>query len=198
MNAFTWIAAIIFFLELPTPIFWLVLHPQVRRWRGHLRAAYVTAVLAAWGSVIVFLAFGWRYIFATIVPGDFRIGFGLLFIAAGIWLFGRAKRDLGASRFVGKTELQGGGEVVNTGIYANIRNPRYVGMISTVLGSCLLAATPLMWKIAGLWLILVLVMIASEERELKARLGAPYVEYCRRVPRFIPHRFPRRSVARAK
>lgn len=188
MNIFRWVAATIFWLQLPNPLFWLVVHPQIRYWRGRSRAAYVTAVVTAWGLVTVFLIVFHGLIFRQTVPGDLRIGFGLLLIAADIWLFARARRDLGTARLIGKTELSGGGEVVDTGIYAHVRNPRYTGMIASVIGACVLAATPAMWKICGAWLALVLVVIGFEERELRERLGAPYIEYCRRVPRFIPYR----------
>lgn len=194
MNVFRWVAAIIFWLQLPNPLFWLVVHPQIRYWRGRLKAAYITALVSSWGSVMIFLFLLHGVIFRPRPPGDLQIGFGLLLIAADLWLFGRARRDLGTARLIGKTELSGGGEVVDTGIYAHLRNPRYTGMIASILGACLLAATPLMWAVCGVWLALVLIVIGFEEHELRGRLGAPYVEYCRRVPRFIPYR----TLVRAK
>ena len=193
MNVFCWIAAIIFFLQLPNPIFWLVVHPQIDFWRGHGRAAYITALVISWGGVTALLVVFRDTLLTRTQPGDLQIGFGLLLIAADIWLFGRVRKDLGTSRLIGKPELAGGGEVAETGIYARLRNPRYVGVLASVLGACLLAATPLMWGIAAAWSVLVLMVIAFEERELRARLGAPYIEYCRRVPRFIPRNLFRRG-----
>lgn len=193
MNILRWLAAIVFFFELPNPVFWLIVHPQIRYWRGRPRAAYATALLCSWGPVTAFLVVCRRIIFSHEHRGDLQIGIGLLLIAAGIHLFARAKRDLGASRFVGKAEILGGGEVVDTGIYSRVRNPRYGGMILAVIGACALAATRLMWAVCGVWFVLVMIVIAFEERELRARLGAPYVEYCRRVPRFIPNRMPVRA-----
>lgn len=193
MNCFRWVAAIVFFLQLPNPLFWLVVHPQIGYWRGRLRAAYITALVASWGSVSILLIVSRHVIFTQEHPSDLQIGFGLLLIAADIWLFERARQDLGTSRLVGKTELSGGGELIDTGIYAHLRNPRYVGMIASVVGACLLSATRLMWGVCGLWLALVLIVIGFEEHELRARLGGPYTEYCRRVPRFIPNRTPVRA-----
>lgn len=193
MNILRWLAAIVFFFELPNPVFWLIVHPQIRYWRGRPRAAYATALLCSWGPVTAFLVVCRRIIFSHEHRGDLQIGIGLLLIAAGIHLFARAKRDLGASRFVGKAEILGGGEVVDTGIYSRVRNPRYGGMILAVIGACALAATRLMWAVCGVWFVLVMIVIAFEERELRARMGAPYVEYCRRVPRFIPNRMPVRA-----
>lgn len=191
MNILRWLAAIVFFFELPNPIFWLIVHPQIRRWRGRPRAAYATALLGSWVPVTLCLIVFRRMIFAQGHPGDLQIGVGLLLIAAGIHLFARAKRDLGVARFIGKAEIQGSGEVVDTGVYARVRNPRYGGMILAVIGACTLAATPLMWAVCGVWFAMVMIVIAFEERELRGRVGAPYVEYCRRVPRFIPNRMVR-------
>lgn len=188
MTILRWVAAIVFFFELPNPIFWLIVHPQIRYWRARPRAAYATALLGSWVPVTVFLIVCRRALFTQKHPGDLQIGIGLLLIAAGIRLFARAKRDLGASRFIGKAEILGGGEVVDAGIYSRVRNPRYGGMILAVIGACALAATPWMWVVCAVWFVMVMIVIAFEERELRGRLGAPYVEYCRRVPRFIPNR----------
>lgn len=186
MNILLWLAAIVFFFELPNPIFWLIVHPQIRYWRGRLRAAYATALVGSWGPVTTLLIVCREIIFRKGNRSDLQIGVGLLLIAAGIHLFARAKKDLGASRFIGKAELQGRREVIDTGVYSRVRNPRYGGMILAVIGACTLAATPLMWAVCGVWFAMVMMVIAFEERELRERLGDPYVEYCRRVPRFIP------------
>lgn len=186
MNILLWLAAIVFFFELPNPIFWLIVHPQIQYWRGRLRAAYATALVGSWGPVTTLLIVCREIIFRKGNRSDLQIGVGLLLIAAGIHLFARAKKDLGASRFIGKAELQGRREVIDTGVYSRVRNPRYGGMILAVIGACTLAATPLMWAVCGVWFAMVMMVIAFEERELRERLGDPYVEYCRRVPRFIP------------
>lgn len=183
-----WIAVAVFFLQLPNPLFWLVLHPQMRFWRIHVRAAYFTALVVAWGLVTVFLVTFHSAIFRNDAPSDLQIGAGLLLIALDLWLFAKVRRDLGTSRLIGKTELAGGGEVASAGIYSRIRHPRYAGMMTSVLGACLLAATPLMWGIAAAWFLLVMMVIGLEERELRARFGEAYAEYCLRVPRFIPRR----------
>ncbi|HEV2618224.1 MAG TPA: isoprenylcysteine carboxylmethyltransferase family protein [Candidatus Acidoferrales bacterium] len=194
MKMFDWIAAAVFFLQLPNPLFWLIVHPQVKRWRGHVRAAYVTALLVAWGLVTIFLAEYHRIIFTHVRPGNLQTGAGLLLIALDLWLFARVRRDLGTSRLIGKPELSRASEncgnqgIACTGIYARIRHPRYTGMICSVAGACLLAATKLMWAIAGIWLLLVFIVIAFEERELRARFGPAYAKYCDSVPRFIPGR----------
>jgi len=96
------------------------------------------------------------------------------------------KRDLGAAKLVGATELSAGGEVISRGIYARIRHPRYLGSFLAILGACLLAGTTALWIVAGAWTVLTRIAIGMEEREMRARFGESYLAYCRRVPRFLP------------
>lgn len=196
MSIWYWIAAVIFFLQLPNPLFWLVLHPRIKYWRGHVRAGYITALVIAWGLGTIFLVAFHRALFSSARPPEGQIGIGLALIALDLWLFGRVRRDLGTPRLIGKAELCGSGEVARAGVYAHIRHPRYTGMIASVLGACLLAASRWMWLVAAAWFVLVMLAIAFEERELRARFGETYADYCRSVPRFVPVRTLRRSKSR--
>jgi protein-S-isoprenylcysteine O-methyltransferase Ste14 len=79
-------------------------------------------------------------------------------------------------------------EVVSTGPYSIMRNPLY--FFSTIAAAGVGAQT-------GSWIITVLfavlcaiafhIVALREERHLEARLGAPYLDYVRRVPRFFPN-----------
>lgn len=151
-------------------------------------AGYITGVLLSWGPVTAFLIFFHGDLFRRDWPPAWKIATGLALLVLEAWVFWRVKRDLGAAKLVGKTELSGGGEVVHQGIYARIRHPRYVGSLMAILGACFLAGTRLMWTTAAVWCLLTVVAIAMEERELRSRFGSVYEEYCRRVPRFLPLR----------
>jgi protein-S-isoprenylcysteine O-methyltransferase Ste14 len=181
-----WLAALVLFLQLPIPLFWFVVHPQVDFWRRHQRAGYITGVLLSWGPVTFCLVFFHRDIFRHGWPSPWSIVAGLLLLLLEGWIFWKVEHDLGTSRLIGRAELSGGGEVANNGIYARIRHPRYIGSLIAILGACLLAGTPVMWIVAAVWCLLTLVAIMFEERELRVRFGAVYEEYCRRVPRFVP------------
>jgi protein-S-isoprenylcysteine O-methyltransferase Ste14 len=111
-------------------------------------------------------------------------GVGMIILEG--WIFWRVRRDLGGARLVGATELSGAGEIASRGIYGRLRHPRYAGSFLAIVGACLLAGTRLMWITAAVWMALTLLAIALEEREMRARFGGAYSEYCRRVPRFIP------------
>jgi len=189
MIVFRWLAALVLFFELPVPIFWLVLHVPISFWRKRVRAAYLTAVLVAWGGVGIPLLIFRDALFSREAPPVWAMILGLALIACDGWLFHLAHRDMGTSRIVGRVELSGGGEMAGTGIYSRIRHPRYAGMMAAVAGACFLAATPAMWLVGALWWLLAMFAIAMEERELRARFGPAYIEYSRRVPRILQLRF---------
>jgi len=181
-----WIAALVFFLQLPIPLYWFVVHPRIRFWRQHPRAAYNAGLVFSWGIVTPCLLLFRHQLLREDLPSPEQIFIGLVCIAAEIWIFWRVKNDLGVARLVGKTELSGGGEMVARGIYSHIRHPRYVGSFLAIIGACLLAGTQTAWAIAGVWTLLILIAIAFEEREMRARFGAAFEDYRRRVPRFLP------------
>jgi protein-S-isoprenylcysteine O-methyltransferase Ste14 len=189
-----WLAAIVLFLQLPVPLFWFVVHPQVSFWRRHRKASYITGLLLSWAPVTPCLVIFRRQLFRADWPPAWAIALGLALIAFEGWILWRVKRDLGGARLVGSTELSGGGEIVHQGIYARIRHPRYAGSFLAILGACFLAGTRAMWIAAAVWLLLTLVAIVLEERELHARFGAAYEAYSRRVPRFLPLRAKPREI----
>jgi len=183
-----WLAAIVFFLHLPIPLYWFVVHPFSNFWRRRQKAAYITGLLCSWPPVTAALMIYRRELFRADWPSSPTLVVGAGLIVFEGWIFWRVHRDLGTSRLVGKTELSGGGELQCRGIYGRIRHPRYTGSFLAILGACLLAGTRVMWAVAAVWLALMLSAIALEERELRVRFGEPYRDYCRRVPRFIPLR----------
>ncbi|MGA7626683.1 MAG: isoprenylcysteine carboxylmethyltransferase family protein [Candidatus Acidiferrales bacterium] len=181
-----WLAALVLFVQLPIPLYWFVMHPQIDFWRQHRSAGYIAALLAAWGPVTLFLVFNRRELFLPVWPAMWTVVLGFALLVLETSIFWRVKRDLGARRLIGQAELSGGGELARHGIYAHLRHPRYVGSFLSILGACFLAGTRLMWQVAAMWCALTLIAISLEERELRARFGAAYEDYCRRVPRFLP------------
>jgi protein-S-isoprenylcysteine O-methyltransferase Ste14 len=188
MSFFGLIAAIVLFLHWPIPLYWFVVHPYVGFWRSHEKTGYVTGLLFSYLPVTLGIVLFRHELFRPDRPPLWRVLAGLTLLIFEGWIFWRVKRDLGTARLVGKTEIAGGGEIARDGIYANIRHPRYVGSFLAILGACLLAGTPAMWVSTGVWLLLIRLAIALEERELHARFGTLYEEYCGRVPRFLPLR----------
>lgn len=188
MTFLAWLAAVVLFLQLPIPLYWFVVHPQVNFWRRHRKAGYITGLLLSWPPVTAALIYFHTSLFRPNRPPIGSVLLGLALILFEGWIFWRVHRDLGTQRLVGTTELSGKGEIARNGIYAQLRHPRYVGSFLAILGACLLAATSTMWAVAGVWTALTLTAIGLEEHELAIRFGPAYETYCRQVPRFIPVR----------
>ena len=181
-----WLAAIVLFLQLPIPLYWFVVHPQVKFWRRHSRAVYVVGLSCSWLPVTAAMIVYYHQLFRADWPPAGALGVGLVLVVFEGWIFWRVHRDLGTARLVGQTELSGAGEIERGGIYSRMRHPRYAASFLAILGACLLAGTRTMWLVAASWFVLMLMVIALEEREMRARFGAAYANYCERVPRFLP------------
>jgi len=182
------IAGFVLFVELPIPIYWLILHPFNSFWRTRVRAAFWFAGLTAWTCGGVLLWFYRHKLLAATRPSWFALAAGAALIAVEGYLFARVERELGSRRLVGHAELTGTGEMFSGGLYARVRHPRYAGMFSAVLGAALLAATPLLWIVLVVWWPFALIVIRLEEKELATRFGPGYEAYRKRVPAFLPFR----------
>jgi protein-S-isoprenylcysteine O-methyltransferase Ste14 len=76
--------------------------------------------------------------------------------------------------------------LVTDGPYGRTRNPGYLGMALAYAGIALVADAP--WVLVPLPVAIALIdrgVIAREERYLARKFGAPYVEYKRRVRRWL-------------
>jgi protein-S-isoprenylcysteine O-methyltransferase Ste14 len=186
MSLFGWLAAIVMFLHLPIPIYWFVVHPCGKFWRTRPAAEFAVGLLASWPPVTACLILYRRELFGAHRPSVAAVVAGLILICLEIWIFWRVHHDLGTARLVGKAELSGAGELARQGIYGRTQHPRYTGSFLALMGACLLVATRAAWIVAAVWTVLMLAAILLEEKELRARFGASYEEYCRSVPRFIP------------
>lgn len=105
-----------------------------------------------------------------------NIGFSLVLIA----IIGRCW----ASLYIGGRKIQ---ELVTEGPFSIVRNPLYVfSFIGTIgMGACSGSIT-----LAMLFFVLAFVIfrpvVLREEAALRAIFGQEYIEYCGRVPRFLP------------
>ena len=79
-------------------------------------------------------------------------------------------------------------KLVVEGPYRFVRNPMYWSVVSVMLGEAILlrALSLALWA-AVFFSGASLFVILYEEPVLRRKFGAAYEEYCRRVPRWLPH-----------
>jgi protein-S-isoprenylcysteine O-methyltransferase Ste14 len=77
--------------------------------------------------------------------------------------------------------------LVTEGLFRHSRNPMYVGKFFMILGAGIASNRwPAMLAISGAYLFMYHCVILAEEDYLRRKFGAPFDEYCRRVPRWLP------------
>jgi len=113
-------------------------------------------------------------------------GLGLVFLAAAIWLFSRAHRDLGAS-WSPSLEIGEKQQLITRGVYSAVRHPMYSSALLWGVAQVLLLHN---W-IAGLaglvaFLPLYLVRVPREERMMLDHFGDEYRAYCALTGRILP------------
>jgi len=189
MSALDWFAWVVLSVQMPIPVFWLLVHPFIGYWRRRPRLVYAVAGPVAWVLVDGLLLLFREQLFASRDAPAWAIGTGFVLIVVDVYFIFRIHRELGGPILFGHAELTGEQKLAQTGLYARVRHPRYTGMMTVVLGACLIAGTLRLWTVAAGWWLLALLAVFLEERELRARFGAAYSAYAKQVPRFLPFRF---------
>jgi protein-S-isoprenylcysteine O-methyltransferase Ste14 len=181
-----YLALVIFYLDLPVPIYWFILHPFTNFWRRNMRTAFWFAGLFAWIVCAIFITLFRHRLLGGNIPSALAALAASLLIAADFILLFYSGKYLGGKKLVGHAELSGKSELTTSGLYKYVRHPRYTGMVSAIIGACILAQTRFAWIVSAIWLACVLLNIFLEEREMRHRFGAAHAEYSRVTPRFLP------------
>jgi protein-S-isoprenylcysteine O-methyltransferase Ste14 len=125
------------------------------------------------------------------IDAAFNIVLSLAIVCAflGAWLRTWGSAYIGADVMLDR-QLRGDA-VVADGPYRFLRNPLYLGTIFNTLAlAVLMPASGAVFTIIMVALLTIQLVLA-EESFLTQRLGAAYVEYCKRVPRLLPALRPR-------
>ena len=86
--------------------------------------------------------------------------------------------------------------LVARGLYRTVRNPMYVGVLSILFGEAIVFNSWALLRYALIFgLGFHLFVVFYEEPTLKKKFGVAYEEYCKTVPRWIPHLSRIRSTA---
>jgi protein-S-isoprenylcysteine O-methyltransferase Ste14 len=178
--------AILFF---PVPIYWLVIHPAIHFWRRFGNRSFWVALPLWVLSGIVLVLLRHRIFTARIGQNAMTWILGLSLLLVGVWISRLVHHELGLRRLLGLPEISPdryAGGVVQSGIYAHVRHPRYLGLMLVFLGLALLTAAVGFFLLAIVTVLLYYIVAPLEERELRQQYGSQYEAYARTVPRFVP------------
>jgi protein-S-isoprenylcysteine O-methyltransferase Ste14 len=146
------------------------------------------------GSVVLlvpYLLSGWRFAPPILGLSATRwLGAGLFLIAVpffGEFLARFVREGRGTPAPIAPTE-----RLVTGGVFRHVRNPGYLSVLAMLAGQGLFFGSVRIL----LYAVLVgvgfhLFVVFYEEPTLRARFGAEYEDYCRRVPRWIPQLTPK-------
>jgi protein-S-isoprenylcysteine O-methyltransferase Ste14 len=177
-----------------TPIslgLWYAIHPFARCWR-RIGAVWTYAILSVpcllLGSAL--WAFRRPLIGADLGSSPILLALMAPALVIGVAIARARRRHLTERILTGVPELSSTdkGHLITEGIYARVRNPRYLEFFAFLLAYVLFA------NHAGIWILYALAfptihgVVLLEERELRDRFGDGYEDYCRRVPRYLPRR----------
>lgn len=153
-----------------------------------LRSAWVYLALTALFLGLAWL--GWIPLPWKILPAMrvWMLAIGTLLYFPGLTLVLWGRLALGRYYFVSTglgAQLFAGHQLVTSGPYAAIRHPMYIGLLLAAWGSLLIYAT---WTTVYFVVFAPAVLLRSrrEETALSEEFGEVWLDYCKRVPAFIP------------
>jgi protein-S-isoprenylcysteine O-methyltransferase Ste14 len=139
-----------------------------------LQLVYLTLFFIAW--FLDSFIFNFSTFLANLIPLLLRVVFAIIVLALGLGII-----ELGHSLF--NKKLSG---LVTDGIFAHVRHPIYLGTILVYLGF-IIGTMSLLSFVMWLFIIRLYVKMANyEEQKLEQRFGEAYLEYKRKVPKWIP------------
>lgn len=129
-----------------------------------------------------------------------RVGVGFVLVAAFLWRSAPAGGSLALGlpvsllglglRAWAAGHLEKNRELAQSGPYAHVRNPLYIGTLTVAAG---LAIASRRWELAALFaavfLLIYLPVVDLEEQHLRELFPA-YAEYANKVPRLVPRLAP--------
>jgi len=112
-------------------------------------------------------------------------------MSGALWIAVLRRRHLTFRVLAGIPEIEaenGPEALLDEGIYARIRHPRYVEVVLGTWAYALFSNYLGAYVVAALTVPLIHLVVLIEERELVARFGDRYESYRSRVPRYLPRR----------
>jgi protein-S-isoprenylcysteine O-methyltransferase Ste14 len=171
------------------PLFWLMVHPFMERWRKRGRRAY-GIILPAWGGMIaITLLIAWPFRSAHFYTTWFAWAPAAIFFLLGFSIYRVAFQSFHHTQVSGLAEIEPGRHrqhLVTNGIRSHVRHPIYLGHLCEIVGWCIGTGLIALYVLAVFAIVTGALMIRMEDRELEARFGEVYREYRSKVPALIP------------
>lgn len=193
MDAARYFIALLVVVTFPGAIlYWFAVHPFVRFWRklGPV-GTYIILVTLLVGIAAVMVVLREPILAVEYGTNWILVALGLLAygIAAAIEI--QCRRHLKFGMLTGLPEIapdRAEGKLLTDGVYGIVRHPRYVTMFFGLLAVALFTNYLAAYVLLAVLTPTIYVMTFLEERELRDRFGQEYVDYSRRVPRFVPRK----------
>ncbi|PSH03926.1 MAG: hypothetical protein CXZ00_10110 [Acidobacteria bacterium] len=172
------------------PAYWMMVHPFVRHWRSARKQRTIMGPL-------------WILLWIAALAISYPLKDVLLYRTLGAWVaapllwtitvftYVRGTHGLSVPCVLGMHELEPDrypNVLVTSGIHRIVRHPVYLGHICTMLGFAVGSGSAACFALFAFGIVTGAVMIVFEERELHARFGSAWEEYCKCTPAIIPIR----------
>ena len=115
-------------------------------------------------------------------PGFKIIGLILLLVSL-VWTL-LAQSRMGKSWRIG-IDVKHRTELIRGGVFRFSRNPIFLGMMATIMGLFLVIPNALTLVVLALGIVLIQIQVRLEEEYLRDVHGEHYIEYCRKVRRWL-------------
>ena len=193
MSTARYVIAVLLVISLPPAIvWWYVIHPFVGFWRKIGKPiTYTVITVLCLGSVVGLFAVRDALVLTDLGTSWIMVGVAAALIIPAIWLAILRAKYLSFGILAGVPELDAdgsGGKLLNEGIYAVIRHPRYVEIALGTLAYAAFANYLGGYILALLTIPGIHAVVVMEEKELAERFGEEYEAYRASVPRYIPTR----------
>jgi protein-S-isoprenylcysteine O-methyltransferase Ste14 len=176
------------------PLFWIPIHLATGIFRRFGKLTYIFAVIL-WGPVAYLIFLSRDYLLVNIVEFPLMISSsGLILLLAGSLLHIWTGALLSPRSLIGIPEIVAPREsrLIDKGPFAVVRHPTYLAHTMMFAGIFLYTGVTAVGILTFIdFMVVSVIVIPLEERELALRFGEPYQEYMKRVPRLIP-RVPRK------
>lgn len=171
-------------------LYWYLVHPFIAFWR-RLGVAITYTVLIGLGVALAAVTVHYRDLVMAKEYGTGAALWALALVAYGVSIAIELKcrKHLSWRMLAGVPEVSpqpGGGTLLSEGIYGRVRHPRYLAVSFGMLAAGLFCNYLMVWIVVAITVPALYGVAILEERELRERFGDAYLEYSRRVPRFIP------------